>query len=66
MFVTFSVGDIMFGDRAELWEHGTFIVMCLVTYDLWFRTDTFLLNLEERKGRRASRSLQAGIYLRDG
>ena len=65
VFVVFSVGDILFGDRAELWEHGTFLVLCLVTYDLWFRTDSFLLDLSKKEAARTSRSLQAGIYLRD-
>ena len=31
IFVIFSTGDILFGDRMELWEHGTFIVMTLLT-----------------------------------
>ena len=65
VFVAFSVGDILFGDRAELWEHGTFIVLCLVTYDMWFRTDRFLLDLSNDEAARASRSLQAGTYLSD-
>ena len=47
VFVVFSVGDILFGDRAELWEHGTFIVLCLITYDIWYRTDQYLI--QERK-----------------
>ena len=24
IFVIFSTGDVLFGDRMELWEHGTF------------------------------------------
>ncbi|MEE8199905.1 MAG: hypothetical protein V3R29_01945 [Candidatus Acidoferrales bacterium] len=43
IFAIFSIGDILFGDRAELWEHGTFIVLCLITYDMWYRTDQFLI-----------------------
>ncbi|MGI9608710.1 MAG: hypothetical protein ACR2NL_00295 [Acidimicrobiia bacterium] len=41
IFLLFSVGDILFGDRIELWEHGTFMVLTLVTYDLWYRTDSW-------------------------
>ena len=43
VFVIFSTGDILFGDRIELWEHGTFLVLCLLTYYVWFRVDLFLL-----------------------
>ena len=35
IFLVFSVGDILFGDRQELWEHGTFMVLTLVTYRLY-------------------------------
>lgn len=31
-FLAFSVGDILFGDRRELWEHGTFLVLVLITF----------------------------------
>ena len=39
VFVIFSAGDILFGDRIELWEHGTFLVMCLMTYNAWYKVD---------------------------
>ena len=42
IFIVFALGDILFGGRAELWEHGTFMVLCLVTYDMWYRTDKFI------------------------
>ncbi|MGQ0760674.1 MAG: hypothetical protein ACT4OT_01455 [Acidobacteriota bacterium] len=35
IFLCFSVGDILFGDRMELWEHGTFMVLTLVTYQMY-------------------------------
>lgn len=35
IFLAFSTGDILFGDRAELWEHGTFMVLTLMTYQLY-------------------------------
>ena len=35
IFLVFSVGDILFGDRQELWEHGTFMVLTLLTYRMY-------------------------------
>ena len=35
VFLVFSVGDILFGDRAELWEHGTFMILTLITYQMY-------------------------------
>jgi hypothetical protein len=35
IFLVFSVGDIFFGDRQELWEHGTFMVLTLLTYQMY-------------------------------
>lgn len=68
VFLAFSVGDILFGDRAELWEHGTFIVLCLITYDMWYRTDRFLIEQRrEPAGQPAvSRSIQAAAYPGEG
>jgi len=43
VFLVFCVGDILFGDRMELWEHGTFMILTLVTYDMWYRTDQFMV-----------------------
>lgn len=31
IFITFSVFDILFGDRAELWEHSTFLLLHIVS-----------------------------------
>ncbi len=30
------------GERMELWEHSTFLVLCLVTYMLWQRADNYV------------------------
>lgn len=49
IFVAFSTGDILFGDRMELWEHGTFLVMTLVTYDMWYKSDQFFLELRRKR-----------------
>jgi len=50
IFIAFLTGDILFGDRIEVWEHGTYLAMTLVTYDLWYRTDQFFLELKKQKG----------------
>ncbi len=34
IFFTFSVGDVLFGDRMELWEHVTFLVLVLASMGL--------------------------------
>ncbi len=31
IFLTFSAFDILFGDRPELWEHGTFFGIALIS-----------------------------------
>ncbi len=49
IFIAFLTGDVLFGDRMEVWEHGTFLLMTLVTYDLWFRTDQFFLEMKRKK-----------------
>ena len=35
MFFVFSAGDILFGDRRVLWEHGTFLVLVIITYGIY-------------------------------
>jgi len=49
IFIAFITGDILFGDRIEVWEHGTYLAMTLVTYDLWYRTDQFFIELKKQK-----------------
>lgn len=61
IFIAFITGDILFGDRAEVWEHGTFLIMTLVTYDLWYRTDQFFIEMKKRQPE-ADVSLQASAY----
>lgn len=31
LFTLFSAADILFGDRQELWEHGTFVILVLAS-----------------------------------
>jgi uncharacterized membrane protein YphA (DoxX/SURF4 family) len=31
-FLGFSIADIMFGDRKELWEHGTYTILIIISY----------------------------------
>lgn len=40
LFFIFSMGDILFGDRMELWEHGTFMILTLLTYQLYLSRST--------------------------
>jgi hypothetical protein len=42
IFVLFIIGDNLFGERMELWEHSTFLLLCLVTYMLWQRADNYV------------------------
>lgn len=35
LFVMFAAGDILFGERTELWEHCTFLILAILTYNLW-------------------------------
>ena len=39
VFYVFCVGDILFGDRMELWEHGTYLLLTLITWQAWYRAD---------------------------
>ena len=32
VFFAFSIFDILFGDRMELWEHGTFLILATIHY----------------------------------
>lgn len=49
MFVILAVAYMLFGDRARLWEVGTYLTMTLIAYDLWYRTDRFLLELRKKR-----------------
>jgi hypothetical protein len=35
LFFAFSIGDILFGDRMELWEHGTFMIMTIISFEFY-------------------------------
>lgn len=65
IFIAFITGDILFGDRIEVWEHGTYLLMTIITYDLWYRTDQFFIEMKKRKlsaGDAEEFSLQASSY----
>jgi hypothetical protein len=49
LFLILSVGYQIFGDRARLWEVGTYMAMTLVAYDIWYRTDRFMLGLRKQR-----------------
>ncbi len=62
IFIAFITGDILFGDRIEVWEHGTYLAMTIVTYDLWYRTDQFFIEQRRQKRADGEISLQASSY----
>ena len=39
LFFAFSIGDILFGDRPELWEHGTFLVLAIISFEFFLFTE---------------------------
>lgn len=41
IFLFFTIGDTLFGDRAELWEHSTFIILGLISYAVWAGRERF-------------------------
>lgn len=49
LFVILSVAFQLFGDRTRLWEIGTYMLMTLITYDMWYRTDRFLLEMRQKR-----------------
>jgi hypothetical protein len=65
IFIAFITGDILFGDRIEVWEHGTYLLMTIITYDLWYRTDQFFIEMKKRglsADEREEFNLQAASY----
>ncbi len=49
MFVILSIAYQLFGDRASLWETGTYLAMTLIAYDMWYRSDRFFLDLRKKR-----------------
>lgn len=49
LFLILSVGYQLFGDRTRLWEVGTYLAMTLIVYDIWYRTDRFMLEMRRRR-----------------
>ncbi len=37
LFAFFALGDILFGGRAELWEHSTYIALIAISYVIAYR-----------------------------
>ena len=60
IFVLFIIGDNLFGERMELWEHSTFLVLCLVTYMLWQRADNYAKTKRESAGEVKSDRVRVG------
>ena len=44
IFIIFTILDVLLGDRTELWEHGCYMILYLVSYDLWYRTDRYTIS----------------------
>jgi uncharacterized membrane protein YphA (DoxX/SURF4 family) len=51
LFVAFMAMDTLFGDRTELWEHGTFLIMTAITYRFYLDHDA-IEELEEAQIKR--------------
>lgn len=49
LFLILSVGYQLFGDRTRLWEVGTYLAMTLIVYDIWYRTDRFMLDMRRKR-----------------
>lgn len=49
LFLILSVAYQLFGDRSSLWEVGTYMAMTLIAYDIWYRTDRFMLEMRRKK-----------------
>jgi len=49
LFVILSIALQLFGDRTRLWEVGTYMLMTLITYDIWYRTDRFMLDVRRKR-----------------
>lgn len=43
LFVLLCVLDILFGERAELWQHGTYLALVLLSYELWLSADRYFV-----------------------
>jgi hypothetical protein len=49
LFVILSIAYQLFGDRTRLWEVGTYMLMTLIAYDIWYRTDRFMLDVRRKR-----------------
>ncbi|MBA2502931.1 MAG: hypothetical protein H0V27_08635 [Pyrinomonadaceae bacterium] len=49
LFVILSIAYQIFGDRTRLWEVGTYMLMTLIAYDMWYRTDRFMLDMRRKR-----------------
>jgi hypothetical protein len=49
LFVILSIAYQIFGDRTRVWEVGTYMLMTLIAYDMWYRTDRFMLDMRRKQ-----------------
>lgn len=50
IFIFFSLGDVLFGDRRELWEHACYIVLIVLSYALVLVRQRALLSAASNTG----------------
>lgn len=48
IFIALSFGDVLIGDQTQLWEHGTYLLLVLVSYHLYCKPPQFQLMKRER------------------
>lgn len=41
VFFAFCMLDILFGDRIQLWQHGTYLALVIITYELWASAERY-------------------------
>lgn len=56
LFVLFVLFDLMSGDRAELLGDGVYLLLSLVSYDIWFRTDQYAMDQIQRMEMQADKA----------
>lgn len=58
VFWVFVVGDILFGDRMEVWEHGTYLILTFVSWQAWYGAGrSFPAAAVQRRGRSAAKKI---------
>ncbi len=56
LFILFSLFDLINGDRSELFGDGVYLLLSLVSYDIWFRTDQYSMDQMQRMEMQADKA----------